>query len=158
MYRRQIQSPHRGVDLVYPSSVASISYLLAHRLMSLQVERALRAWSTGNLVISSTNKRDHFSKENWADTSKTVAGRDLKDRRATKYVPTFLEFTREQWAAIEDRASQCRRNVLGRVGAHPWMRAGWMSSPPMRMIMLSSKLMHVMFLSSFKISRVLISS
>ncbi|KAF7350245.1 hypothetical protein MVEN_01328000 [Mycena venus] len=70
------------------------------------VERALRAWSTGNLVISSTTKRDHFSKDNWADTSKTVDGKDMKDRRATKYVHTLLDFTPEQWAAIEDRASQ----------------------------------------------------
>jgi hypothetical protein len=79
-------------------------YLLA--LTGLQVERALRAWSTGNLTISSTNKRDHFSKDNWADTTKSIDGKDLKDRRATKYVRTLLEFTPEQWTAIEEHASQ----------------------------------------------------
>ncbi|KAJ7879894.1 hypothetical protein B0H13DRAFT_1892008 [Mycena leptocephala] len=70
------------------------------------VERALRAWSTGNLAISSTNKRDHFSKDNWADTTKTIDGKDLKDRRATEYVRTLLDFTPEQWTAIEEHTSQ----------------------------------------------------
>ncbi|KAJ7633513.1 hypothetical protein B0H17DRAFT_1217522 [Mycena rosella] len=35
----------------------------------------------------------------------TVDRKDVKDRKATKYVRTLLDFTPEQWAAIEDRAS-----------------------------------------------------
>ncbi|KAJ7687490.1 hypothetical protein B0H17DRAFT_1136218 [Mycena rosella] len=63
------------------------------------VERALRAWRTGELMLSS-KPIDYFSKDHWADTTKQRNGKDVKDRRATKYVSTLRDFDDDQWHAI----------------------------------------------------------
>ncbi|KAJ7249897.1 hypothetical protein C8J57DRAFT_1079295 [Mycena rebaudengoi] len=75
-------------------------------ILSIQaVERALRAWSTGKLVLGKKTS-DHFSKDNWGDTIKHVNGNRIKDKRATKYVPTLLAFKNSQWARIYEAASE----------------------------------------------------
>ncbi|KAJ7621663.1 hypothetical protein B0H17DRAFT_1151823 [Mycena rosella] len=67
------------------------------------VERALRAWRTGELMLSS-KPIDYFSKDHWADTTKQRNGKDVKDRRATKYVSTLRDFDDDQWHAIYETA------------------------------------------------------
>ncbi|KAJ7246228.1 hypothetical protein C8J57DRAFT_1241711 [Mycena rebaudengoi] len=75
-------------------------------ILSIQAaERALRAWSTGTQVLSNKGS-DHFSKDNWGDTTKERNGKQVKDRRATKYVDTIRTFKDAQWAAIHHTASQ----------------------------------------------------
>jgi hypothetical protein len=49
---------------------------------------------------------DHFSKDNWGDTTKERNGKQVKDRHATKYVDTICAFSDTQWAAIHNTASQ----------------------------------------------------
>ncbi|KAF8150360.1 hypothetical protein K438DRAFT_440015 [Mycena galopus ATCC 62051] len=74
-------------------------------LCSIQaVEHALRACSTGEFLLSSKPK-DHFSKDNWGDTTKISNGKPVKDKRATKYVATLTQFTDAQWSAIRNAAS-----------------------------------------------------
>ncbi|KAJ7642524.1 hypothetical protein B0H17DRAFT_1216420 [Mycena rosella] len=67
------------------------------------VERALRAWRTSELMLSS-KPIDYFSKDHWADTTKQRNGKDVKDRRATKYVSTLRDFDDDQWHAIYETA------------------------------------------------------
>ncbi|KAJ7689346.1 hypothetical protein B0H17DRAFT_1202456 [Mycena rosella] len=67
------------------------------------VERALRAWSTGELVLSS-KPIHHFSKDHWGDTTKQRNGKDVKDKRATKYVGTLRSLDDGQWYAIHEAA------------------------------------------------------
>ncbi|KAJ7822703.1 hypothetical protein B0H13DRAFT_2447204 [Mycena leptocephala] len=63
------------------------------------VERALRAWSTGEFVMSSKSA-DHFSKDHYADTIKMVKGLQKKHKRSGKYVPTIRNFNDKQWESI----------------------------------------------------------
>ncbi|KAJ7231646.1 hypothetical protein C8J57DRAFT_1533530 [Mycena rebaudengoi] len=94
----------RGIDTSRPSHGQR---LVIHQIPTYAciAERALRAWSTGTQVL--LNKQsDHFSKDNWGDTTKERNGKQVKDRHATKYVDTICAFSDTQWAAIHNTASQ----------------------------------------------------
>jgi len=75
-------------------------------ILSIQaVERALRAWSMGEFVMTSKSS-DHFSKTLYADTIKTVDGVKKKHKRSGKYVPTIKNFSEAQWQSIFDLTEQ----------------------------------------------------
>lgn len=87
----------------------------------LQVTRALEhTLATGNTVIDSSSRDDHFSKDNWGDFSQTVLSRGgtvstVKHfQRATVFKPYVDILTEDRWTLLFNLAEPLRAKKQGR--------------------------------------------